>query len=238
MNFVKKYKLLIDKQKLINIAETILLFFCLFMPAIYIMPGKTDTEASSLSVNMLQYIISSLPQLLLLLYIIWLRKDVGLKNFGITKPRLKDLLWGAGLAITLFFFIALLSLLLQLLPGSVRDFVMPENPLVIKDKANFLLVVVFSLVTGYKEELFFRSYLLTRFRQWGVPLKAALVFSALLFALLHLYEGLLGFVFAGIVAVFFSLVYIKTKSLHLIAISHGIFNAAMIILSQIQQFAI
>ena len=211
-------------------AEIMLLFFCFFLPAIYYTKPQQGTEDFNLALNMVQYITTSIPQLLLLMYIIWIKKEVVLKNFGIVLPRLNDLLLGIVLAATLFIFIFLLSLLLQLIPEKNRNFILPENPLIIQDKSNIFLVILFSLVTGYKEELFFRSYLLTRLRQLGIRTLPAVITGSLLFAILHLYEGLFGFLFAGIAAVYFSIIYIKTKSLNLIALSHAIFNAAMILL--------
>jgi len=137
------------------------------------------------------------------------------------------------LAVTLFLLILFLSLLLRLIPQNTRDYLLPENSLNIDNKSNIWLVLLFSLVTGYKEELFFRSYLLTRFRQLGLHTRSAVIIGSLLFAILHLYEGLFGFLFAGIVAVYFSLIYLKTKSLNLIVISHALYNAAMILLSSV-----
>ena len=58
--------------------------------------------------------------------------------------------------------------------------------------------------TGYCEELFFRSYLLRRLGQVGLPPKWAAIGLGLIFGLGHGYQGPVGLVSASLLGLFFA----------------------------------
>jgi hypothetical protein len=90
--------------------------------------------------------------------------------------------------------------------------------------AGWAALCVASLGTGYLEEAWFRLYLPLKLRNAGAPLNAALVFSALLFALCHRYEGPCGMLNAALAAAVFSLILWKKKRFHAIALAHALYN--------------
>jgi membrane protease YdiL (CAAX protease family) len=93
------------------------------------------------------------------------------------------------------------------------------------------LALVFGLTVGYKEEFFFRSYLLGRLGQLGIPLPIAVIASTALFSLGHLYEGPLAVAMMAALGALFAAVYIRRPNLHVIAIAHGLYNAIVLWLS-------
>lgn len=227
---MKIFNIEIDRQRFYMIAEILLLFFCFFMPIIFTSPetsAESNTEA--VSISMINYILTAIPQVLLLIYIIWIRKDIALKNFGITFPVPRDFLFAFGHALALFVLIMIISTLVQLLPEGLQEFLYPESEIRFEGRSNGPIILLFSLTTGYREELFFRSYLLTRFRQLGIPIRKAVVIGAILFGLMHLYQGLFGFILTSLIAVYLSIVFLKTRSLNMIALAHALFNALQLL---------
>jgi membrane protease YdiL (CAAX protease family) len=181
---------------------------------------------------MLQFFIVALPQILLLLYILRLRggEDVW-AEFGIPRPRARDL------PVTLLVFagvmalLTLLGLILILLPSAGRSLFASGFRWQLEDPRLIPLVLLFCLVTGYREELFFRSYLLTRFRQLHLPVFLAVAVSTAVFAVGHAYQGIAGLAVALIQGAYFSMVFLRIRNVHPIALAHGLYNAAVLILT-------
>ena len=93
------------------------------------------------------------------------------------------------------------------------------------------LAVLFGLVAGYREEFFFRAYLLRRMDQLGLPVALSVIISTLLFSAGHLYQGPLGAATAAALGVLFAGVYLRNRNLHVIAVAHGLYNASVLCLS-------
>jgi membrane protease YdiL (CAAX protease family) len=185
---------------------------------------------------MLEFLIIAPPQVLLLLYIIILRaREDGsggatpFAEFGIPKPRVKDLLYALPVFAGVFAALSLLGLILSLLPSAGRSLFTTgfrwelENPRLIP------LVLLFCLITGYREELFFRSYLLTRFHQLQLPGFIGIGISTLLFAAGHVYQGVAGLAVALIQGLYFSLLFVRFKNVHPLALAHALYNATVLI---------
>ena len=98
-------------------------------------------------------------------------------------------------------------------------------------------MLLFCLITGYWEELFFRSYLLMRFNELKMPLILSLLISTLVFMLGHIYEGLIGLIVAAFMGIGLSLLFVKTKSLHVIAFVHAFYNFLVLFQAQAQLFS-
>jgi membrane protease YdiL (CAAX protease family) len=164
-----------------------------------------------------------IPALLLVLFLL------GEGDFRLFRPRKGDLavlgISFPGLCFT-GFLTALAAALTGLVPG--KDLSAPAG------LHSWIRVIAGSLSAGYLEETYFRVYLLRRLPGLFQGKTAEHVFSrenlgripfpVLLFAFCHIYEGPWGFVNALLAGVFLSLVYIKTSSLHGIALAHGLYN--------------
>jgi membrane protease YdiL (CAAX protease family) len=136
----------------------------------------------------------------------------------VRKPCLKDLP---------AFFFSLTCLLLTGLAAWGLTFVLPSGEFALfkpEGIAAWAKTAVFCLLIGYWEEGFFRMYFLTVCRRTGIKNFAAVLFSSLVFASCHSYEGLPGMINAGLAGVFLSIIYLKTESLHGTALAHTVYN--------------
>jgi membrane protease YdiL (CAAX protease family) len=211
------------------LGEALLLFLVLFLPGYLAQPATSDGRRVDTLRTMLESVILGVPQVLLILHLLSIQQDVPLGHFGIYRPRLRD-----GLLAALAFAGAL-ALAAPLVAGmalvpALRDLGSTGYRWNLRSGWELPLAIVFGLTAGYREELYFRAYLLGRFEQAGVPRAGGVAVSTALFALGHLYEGILGVALALVLGLFFSLVYLRSRSLHVPAVAHGLFNAAVLAL--------
>ncbi len=210
--------------------------------AVYFLPGYLFQPQhpvggdlfNSLSFN-LAYIVQVMPQVLLLLYLILRgadsRAESGgkLADFGLVRLSPASLV-RAGLAL-----VAIYLVLVPLLFGISRL----DLPAPLVDRVHWRLtnlpllpvVLVSCTVTGYSEELYFRAYLLTVLQDFGLGPRSAIAASTLLFALGHLYEGLEGLLGTAVIGLVLSLLFLRRRDLHSIALAHGMYNFSALLLS-------
>jgi membrane protease YdiL (CAAX protease family) len=198
--------------------EPLILYLVLFLPGAIPRAPPPDSIIFSASGEFLRIIIYNIPSLGLIWYLL-----LRLKNFrkwGIGLPRKKD---AAALLVT-FPALILIGLTISAIvpffaeiPGGARI----EPP---ETVSGWVILVFSCLTTGYLEESFFRFYLHRKFEEYGVPAGRTVVISTLLFAICHIYEGPWGCLNAVLAGFLFSLVFIHFRSLHGIALAHGMFN--------------
>ncbi|MCL2520069.1 MAG: CPBP family intramembrane metalloprotease [Spirochaetaceae bacterium] len=87
--------------------------------------------------------------------------------------------------------------------------------------SNVFLLLIFCLLIGYSEELFFRAipYHLPLANTW-VKMTPALI----LFALAHSGDGLFTVVNAFVLGVLFTFFYLRFKNVHIVALAHSLYN--------------
>jgi hypothetical protein len=212
--------------------EPLLLFSVFFLPG-YISQGMQEFEPDifeSVWFNLF-YIITTLPQILLVLYIIILKPGRQLSDFDIFRPRLRDL---PGSILTLA------GIYLCIIPvGLISIILVPEldNTVVYGTGWQFTtptlipIILLSCIATGYSEEIFFRSYLVKSFRRSGLKLAPSAAVSAIIFGSGHLYEGFYAFAATAVIGAFLSFVFAKTKSIHMISIGHGLYNFSVLLIS-------
>ena len=170
---------------------------------------------------------TGVPQILLIGYIVVIRAKPTPGEFGIRWPGKADVLVALlGASALLVVFLGL-ALVVQLFPEPIRSGVEPSFVWTWNLPKGYVLP--FALITGYREELFFRAYLLTRIISAGASPMLAVCAASVLFALGHVYQGPLAVTFALMQAVGFSLLFLRTKRLHGLAWAHGIYNAAVLL---------
>ena len=86
------------------------------------------------------------------------------------------------------------------------------------------LAAPFLLLAAYREELFFRAFLITRTAQLRLPPWACVAISTALFAAGHLYQGLFAAVAAGALGAYLAVLYLRAGAVHRLAIGHALFN--------------
>jgi membrane protease YdiL (CAAX protease family) len=215
------------KQKIIEIA---IIFSVFFLPG-FVFQGDSASETSSqFSLMMITYVIIALPQILLLLYIIWIQKSPSLKDFGAVKPDGK-VIYAVPVFFSTFAVIMPLLLLLSLLPEQIKEQISTQAPWRIQSMSQIPLVALFCLAVGYREEFFFRSYLLTRFSELKLNRHTAALISSFTFGLAHLYQNILGFVVTFLIGLLFCYVFYEWKNIHIIALAHAAYNLTLFLIT-------
>ena len=146
--------------------------------------------------------------------------DTGLFSFSY-KTMLKLIpsmliIWG-------IYFAGILMLLLA--TGSAED------PAIITLDLNapLWMLALMMLGIGYCEEFFFRIYLVETMRTvFGK--KAAIIISAVFFALGHLYQGTLAVFVIFFLGLGFQWIYSRYRSIHVNAITHAMFDVISVLL--------
>ena len=207
------------KDRTRKFIELALLLACFYFP------GFVNAESGFQIVGyMLQYVLFSVPQTLLIVYIIWIQPSPPLEEFGFTSLKAADAVYTAFLLVGVFCLFLLLSLAVTVLPQGVQDDLLKGWRWKLPSLSTLPLALIFSMTTGYREEIFFRSYLITRFRDLAVPALPAALAASFLFALGHYYQGWIGVIFTFAQGLAFSIFFLKRKNVHVLAIAHGVYN--------------
>ncbi len=213
------------------LGEIVLIFFSFYFPGILWQFSLFQQNTTNLSSYMLQFITITIPQILLVVYIIWLKERSNIRIFGIRKLKASDLLQAAVTLLELFTILIPTALLLFIIPETAREIVSSGFRWKLGNIRQLGIALIFCLTIGYREELFFRSYLLTRFEQLGINSIASVSAGTLLFAMGHIYQGYLGFFVALIQGVLFSYLFLRKRNLHSIGIAHGVYNFIVLTLT-------
>ncbi len=222
-NFKKKWQ---NKSPI----EPILLFMVFFLPGLMNQTHSIRSDAfNSLTFN-LSYIIIALPQIMLLLYLIRKKGNNAYEKFGIPHLSWKDVRKGGVYFAEMILAFVIIAGLMGLLSITFH-FNLPEPPQNWKIENPFMLPIIFLtfLTVGYREELFFRSYLLTEFTSGGKRSLPVIIVASLLFASGHLYEGIPGFVVTFIIGIFFSFIFLKNRNVHSIALTHCFYDFSILL---------
>ena len=168
-----------------------------------------------------------IPSMALLWYLIIVKKSLIISNKGLV-PKREDaisFIWGLpGLIITgaaisaLIYLFSSPSILSSTPPSLPPQFTSPQNTI-------GWIVMVFSCIgAGYLEESFFRFYLLQKLEDWIHFRPVRIIFSIMLFAICHSYEGFWGILNAVLAGLLLSVLYEKYRTLHGIAWAHACYN--------------
>ena len=127
-----------------------------------------------------------------------------------------------------FLFIALIYIASCIVLSLISGVEEIQNTLSVKLEAPVWLMAVMMLSVGYCEEFFFRFYLV---ETMGSVLgeKAAILISAVLFALGHLYQGYLAVIIIFLLGLSFQGLYSKFKSIHVNGIVHALFDVISVL---------
>jgi membrane protease YdiL (CAAX protease family) len=210
-----------------DIIEILLLFLGFYLP-VYFAAKLGDQNISS---YMLQYILTVVPQILLILYILWIRKAPPLHHFGFVSLRRVDILYLVSLFACIFILFIGLQSLVSILGEDAQERILSGYRWQIPKASLLPLAFCFSIVTGYREEIFFRSYLITRFTGLGVPTIPTLLIATLVYSAGHVYQGWLGAIFTFLQGIFFSIFFIKRRNVHILALAHGLYNFTVLAMS-------
>jgi membrane protease YdiL (CAAX protease family) len=210
--------------------EIALFFLVFFLPG-YIAQAWGFSPGSASSTLLLQSIIQGLPQFLLMAYVVGVRGPASSPQWGFVRFERRDALRVAALVGACFVLILSLGLLTQVLPARWSKALSGGYRWGLESWSQVPLALLFGLTAGYREEFFFRAYLLGRLSEMEVPLPLAAIGSVALFSLGHVYEGPIGVAVTALLGIVLCASYIQRGSLHVVALSHGLYNAIAISLS-------
>lgn len=209
--------------------ETITLFSLFYLPSYLFQSSIGDPGLFNDPFYNIHLWLIYIPQISLILYIMQKNEKKRFADFGIKKLGTDIIPSFIIAAVGLILLVGLIQLLLTVLPSSnfredifIWDF---------SSKRMIPLVLITSLLTGYSEELFFRSFLFTRFEELGLGRIQIIFAISLLFALGHFYEGYEGGMNAFILGAYFSVIFLWKKNIHIPAIIHGLYNFSALMLS-------
>lgn len=232
--------------------EPVIFFAAFFLPG-YISQGRPISPDLFNSINFnLLYISSSVPQILLLFYVmligfphgagrsasendaplqgpshssqIFEKVDKKLSFYCIRTLKIRDIPGSLVAAAGIFLLVLIISLIGTQLSGEYSEAL--KNPVTWTIENPWMLPLVFltCIVTGYREEIFFRAYFIRRFEISGVHPAVGVAVTTLLFSLGHLYQGFLGLVGTLLIGVYFGFLFLRFRNIHMIAIAHALFN--------------
>jgi membrane protease YdiL (CAAX protease family) len=212
-----------------SFAEMVLFFTAFFLPG-YAAQGFVTASVPSMSLLMAQSVLTGIPQFLLMAYVVVTIGSSPPARWGLVRFELRDLARTAALLAGCFAVIAPFIMLVLSLPPELMRSVSRGYRWGLQGASQVPLAILFGITAGYREEFFFRSYLLGRLEDVGVPVPLAVAASTVLFAAGHLYEGPLAVAITAGLGVLLSAAWLRRRSLHVVAIAHGAYNAAVLCL--------
>ncbi len=199
-----------------------------FVLAVFYLPLLLTDSVSLQTTHSLESTLVAAAQAATIIVALKARGKSVLTACGFRAMRYPDVLAAVGVVTLLFGLHFILSQIL----GSPSFVALPESSL--KSASPHLrsipLGVGFILATGYKEEIFFRGYLVARLQYIGIPVIAALSASTLLFGIGHLYQGYGGLCVASAQALVLAGAFLLRKNIHTVALAHAAYNACVIFL--------
>ena len=213
-----------------RISGSIVLFLVIFLPGYLYQSSESAARSLSNPSFLLQNIVIGVPHILLLLYMTLSSRSSSSADYGLTGLRLRS----APQIIAILAGIALISspvaIIGRVWGGNSQGFV-GTIQLNIGKTSNLFLLSLMCLVTGYREELFFRSYFFVEVVALGQKEYVAIAVSTLLFSIGHLYEGIASFLGTAAAGIFLGWCFVKTRNIHVLAISHAMYNFGIIVLT-------
>lgn len=210
--------------------EPLLLFAVLYLPGYLSQTSDFNRNLfDSLSFNLLYFTIT-LPQILLILYLIWRRDPGSMGRHGIKPPTGRDAVLALPILLAIYAAIFPLMILLRQV-GAENGTPLTAPGWIISNPLMLPVILCTCLLIGYSEELFFRVYLLTLFEDQGIRPLFSVAATVLLFGAGHIYQGLESFAGTTVIGIILALFFLKYRSLHRIGLAHGLYNFFVLLLS-------
>ena len=219
------------------ITEMILLFAAFFLPG-YVAQGFLTGSAPSMDLLMVQSIIAGVPQFLLMAYVAVNTGATAPARWGFVRFEPRDALRTAALLVGCFAAVAPFVVLVVSLPPDVARSLTRGYRWGLQRAWQIPLALLFGITAGYREEFFFRSYLLGRLEELGVQVPVAVAVSTALFSIGHVYESLLAVMVTAGLGILLSISWLRRRSLHVVAIAHGLYNTAVLCLGLVLPHAL
>ncbi len=225
--------------------EITLFFFAFYFPGF--IWGNPHKDLQDFTTYVLQFESVAIPEIFLMIYVLYIQQtftlnretqdiettniSTNLESFGIVRFKVQYLLKGFISTLGIFILLFPIGFIISTILHSHNEILTEGYRWKLKNPSQLIFALVFSVTIGYREELFFRSYLLTRFKNIGVSFPIAVISSTLLFATGHIYEGYMGFVVALTIGFYLTYIFTKFNNLHINALAHGLYNFTVLFLT-------
>jgi membrane protease YdiL (CAAX protease family) len=219
------------------LAEMLLLFAAFFLPG-YAAQGLMGAAVPAVDLLMLQSIVTGIPQFLLMVYVAITSGGSPAARWGFVRFEPRDALRSGLLILGCFAVVAPFIALAAALPPDVTRSLTRGYRWGLQGAGQIPLAVLFGITAGYREEFFFRSYLLGRLEELGVQVPLAVAASTALFCIGHVYEGALAVAITAALGLLLSAAWLRRRSLHVVAIAHGVYNTAVLCLGLVLPHAL
>lgn len=213
-----------DKKKVLNILFSTLLPLVLYAVLFQPFGHARISELTIHTMGALKAVGIAVLQLGIIIFAAVKLNDLSLDSTGLFSFKAKNLV---HIVLSLFF-IALIYLAGCIIISFISGIEDVQDTLSVKLEAPIWLLALMMLAVGYSEELFFRFYLVETLGQ-VLGNKAAILVSALLFALGHLYQGYLAVIVIFFIGLGFQWVYSRYRSIHVNAIVHALFDVISVL---------
>jgi len=208
-------------------AEMLLFFAAFFLPG-YAAQSLFAPPDAATNLLMIQSVLTGVPQFLLMAWVVITADRSASTRWGLVRIELRDLPRTALLTVGCFAVVAPFVALVALLPPDVGRTLGRGYRWGLQSATQIPIAILFGLTAGYREEFFFRSYLLGRFGELGLGMPSAVTVSTAVFCLGHLYEGPLALAVTAALGVLLSAAWLRWKNLHVVAIAHGAYNTLVL----------
>jgi hypothetical protein len=188
--------------------------------------GMTAGAEFSAATELAKIFLYYLPSLALIWYLLFKAGRVEIPAFKLGK---KDLISGLITLPCLLFIGFAISLISIKISGSSVQLTLYSPSSI----PGWILLCITCFCSAYLEESFFRYYLLSKRAKFNISASLALVLSTALFSICHTYGGPWGVLNAAISGFVLGFMFLKFKSLHGIAIAHGLYNITAYVLNSL-----
>jgi len=197
----------------------------------FLLPGLVPA-ATPVSMATTDWLVSgavqSIAQFVLLVVIVGVSGH--LRDYGVRRPRAADLLQAAALAGIILLLSRLAAALAALAGyGTAGVAALLPQPTNTPPALTVTLSALFALAVAYREELFYRLYIIGSLRGRGASAVAAVLVSTLLFAAGHSWQGLPGIVSALLVGAALGTAAVRGCRLHALALAHAAYNFGVLL---------
>ena len=219
------------------LTEMLLLFAAFFLPG-YAAQGFFSGSGPSMDLLMAQSIIAGVPQFLLMAYVAITAGPTAPGRWGFVRFEPRDALRTAALLLGCFAAVTPFMVLVISLPSDAAHSLTQGYRWGLQKASQIPLALLFGITAGYREEFFFRSYMLGRLEELGLQVPVAVAVSTAVFAIGHVYEGLLAVLITASLGVLLSFSWLRRRSLHVVAIAHGLYNTVVLCLGLVLPHAL
>lgn len=209
--------------------EILLFFGAFFLPG-YATQGFFAPAGVATNLLMLQSVLAGAPQFLLMAWVVTARDGTPAARWGFVAIRPRDAMRTVLLVVACFAAVMPFVVLLLVLPAEASRALGSGYRWGLQSAAQIPLAVLFGLTAGYREEFFFRAYLLGRLEEMGVAVPASVAVSTAVFSLGHVYEGPMAIAVTVALGVLLSAAWLRWKNLHVVAVAHGAYNTLVLVL--------